>query len=82
VRHGNHHVLAYVREHPRSAPVLCLACFSDEPQTVEPWVLEAAGLHPGVEPRVLHSSRAGGPETPVGDPLRLPAWSFVWLTRG
>ncbi len=80
VRHGNHHVLAYVRHHPRAAPVLCLACFSDEPQTVEPWVLEAAGLRGGAEPRVLHSSRAGGPVAPVGDPLRLPAWSFVWLT--
>ena len=76
VRHGNHHVLAYVREHPRAAPVLCLACFSDEAQTVEPWVLEAAGL--GAHPVVVHSSLDGGP---VGDPLRLPAWSFVWLTR-
>jgi amylosucrase len=79
VRHGNHHVLAYVREHPRAAPVLCLACFADEPQTVEPWVLEAAGIR---DPVVVHSSRAGGPVSEVGDPLRLPAWSFVWLTSG
>ena len=79
VRHGNHHVLAYVREHPRGAPVLCLACFSDEPQTVEPWLLDAAGLGHGV--RVLHASTAGGAPAEVGDPLRLPAWSFVWLTR-
>jgi hypothetical protein len=68
-----------VRKHPRAAPVLCLACFADEPQTVEPWVLEAAGLGPDV--RVLHASRAGGPPAEVGDPLRLPAWSFVWVTR-
>ncbi len=79
LRHGNHHVLAYVRDHPRDAPVLCLACFSDEPQTVEPWLLGAAGVGP--DPRVLHASTAGGPVAEVGDPLRLPAWSFVWLTR-
>ena len=77
VRHGNHRVLAYVREHPRSSPVLCLACFSDEPQPVDRWVLDAAGV--GAHPQVLHASQTGSlrPE----DPLRLPAWSFVWLTR-
>jgi amylosucrase len=77
VKHGNHRVLAYVREHPRASPVLCLACFSDEPRTVDRWVLDAAGV--GAHPRVLHSSQAGDRRS--GDPLRLPAWSFVWLTR-
>ncbi|GAA1938652.1 alpha-amylase family protein [Nocardioides marmoribigeumensis] len=78
VKHGNHRVLAHVREHPRASPVLCLACFSDEPQTVEPWVLDAAGV--GAHPTVLHSSRADRTAAPEW-PLRLPAWSFVWLTR-
>lgn len=66
------HLLAYVREHPRSAPVLCVACFGDDPTTVEPWVLESAGI---TDPVLLHAS----PE--VTDPHRLPAWTFAWVAQ-
>jgi amylosucrase len=69
------HVLAYVRSHPRAAPVLGLACFSDEDAVVDAAVLEQAGI---VQPVHLHSTT--GTLDLVDGRLRLPAWGFAWLT--
>ena len=71
----NPSVLAYVRSHPRAAPVLVLANFSDHPGSVATTVLSEAGL---AAPRVLHPA---GPTLDMrGDRLGLPAWGYVWLT--
>ena len=74
--HDNPHVLAYVREHPRHAPLLVLACFSDEDQYVGPDVLGApasTGRCTCTPPPARWSS--------VGDHLRLPAWGYLWLRQ-
>ena len=76
VEHDNPHVLAYVREHPRHAPVLVLACFSDEDQYVGRDVLGRAGID---RPAHVHSTT--GTLEPVGDHLQLPAWGYVWLRQ-
>ncbi len=68
----NQHLLAYVRHHPRAAPVLCVACFSDDAQPVEAWMFEAAGI---ARPEVLHASAE------VADPRLLPPWTFAWTTQ-
>jgi amylosucrase len=70
------HVLAYVRSHPRAAPVLGLACFSDTPRTVEHDVLGRAGID---EPVHLHST-AGRLDWSRGR-IALPAWGFLWVTN-
>ena len=72
---GNPHVLVYVRRHPRSAPVVCLACFSDTDQGVAGEVVRRAGLS---RPVHLHSS-VGGVHW-AGDSVVLGAWQFLWLT--
>jgi amylosucrase len=75
LRHHNPRVLAYVRSHPRAAPVLCLACFSDEEESVDVAVLHHAGI---TSPVHLHSTT--GELTLRGGGLAMPAWSFVWLS--
>ncbi len=72
---GNARVLAYVRRHPRAAPVVCLACFSDDDEQVAGDVVRRAGLH---RPVHLHSS-TGGVQW-AGDTVVLGAWQFLWLT--
>ncbi len=74
--HANPRVLAYVRSHPRAAPVLALACFSDDPEVVDAAVLHHAGLSDAVH---LHST-AGRVEW-TGGGVRLQPWSFLWLTN-
>ncbi len=69
------HVLAYVRTHPRAAPVLGLACFSDTEALVEHEVLEQAGIH---TPVLLHST-TGRLDLRDGM-LWLPPWGFAWVT--
>jgi amylosucrase len=73
--HGNSRVLTYVRAHPRDAPVLGLACFSDDPESVDPVVLSHAGLR---SPTHLHSTEG----RLVWDEGRLvlPPWGFAWVT--
>jgi amylosucrase len=72
---GNPRVLAYVRRHPRAAPVLCLACFSDTDEGVAGECVRRAGLH---RPLHLHSS-SGGVQW-AGDSVVLGPWQFLWLT--
>ena len=69
------HVLAYVRTHPRAAPVLGLACFADTEQLVEHGLLEQAGIH---TPVLLHST-TGRLDLRDGM-IRLPPWGFAWIT--
>lgn len=70
------HLLAYVRRHPRAAPVLVLANFSDEPTVVEAGVVIGAGIV--ARPQRVHSS--GGELDWTGEGLRLPAWGYAWLS--
>ncbi|MDX6327539.1 MAG: amylosucrase [Nocardioidaceae bacterium] len=70
------HVLAYARSHPRAAPVLGLACFSDTSRTVDHDVLARAGID---EPVHLHST-TGRLDWSRGR-LVLPAWGFSWITN-
>jgi amylosucrase len=72
---GNRRVLGYVRRHPRSAPVVCLACFSDTDEGVAGDVVRRAGLH---RPLHLHSSTGGVRWN--GDTVVLGAWQYLWLT--
>ena len=73
----NPHVLAFVRRHPRAAPVLVLANFSDATQRVPAALLAGQGLH---APRVVHST---GEDLEVGgDHVVLPPWGHVWLSEG
>ncbi len=72
----NPHVLAYVRSHPRAAPVLALANFSDAEESVPIAVLGAAGFS---SPMHLHST-AG--RIVAGDGrIHLPPWGFLWVTN-
>ncbi len=75
LRHTNPRVLAYVRSHPRAAPVLCLACFSDEEETVDGGVLHHAGI---TSPVHLHST--SGELTLRDGGLVMAPWSFAWLS--
>jgi amylosucrase len=68
-------VLAHVRRHPRSAPVVCLACFSDSDEAVPGEVVRSAGLR---RPVHLHSST--GAVRWEGDTVVLGPWQFLWLT--
>jgi len=68
------HVLAFVRTHPRAAPVLVLANFSDSVSSVAAEVLRVAGL---TAPRVLHPAPAGDVG---GDGISLRPWGYLWLT--
>jgi amylosucrase len=72
---GNSRVLGYVRRHPRAAPVVCLACFSDTHESVAGEVVRRAGL---TGPVNLHST-TGGVDW-VGDSVVLGPWQFLWLT--
>jgi hypothetical protein len=68
-------VLAYVRSHPRAAPVLCLACFSDDEELLDAAVLHHAGI---TSPVHLHST-TGELRFHDGGLLMAP-WSFAWLS--
>lgn len=72
---SNPHVLAFLRTHPRAAPVLVLANFSDSEERVPAELLGEGGL---TEPVHLHST-AGRLELRDGQIL-LPAWGHLWLT--
>ena len=68
-------VLAYVRSHPRAAPVLGLACFSDDEERVEQSLLDQAGID---SPVLLHSTT--GSLDLRGGRVHLPPWGFSWIT--
>lgn len=68
-------VLAYRRQHPRSAPFLALINFADWPVTVDRDVPWHAGL--GGDPEVVHASDPGLSLGP--DRIALPGLGFVWL---
>jgi amylosucrase len=72
---SNPHVLAYLRTHPRAAPVLVLANFSDTEEGVPADILGESEL---TEPVHLHST-AGRLELRDGQ-IRLPAWGHLWVT--
>jgi amylosucrase len=72
----NPHVLAYVRAHPRAAPVLALANFSDHEESV---AVATLGGHGFSSPLHLHSTRGriiGGDGR-----IHLPPWGFLWVTN-
>jgi amylosucrase len=71
----SHSVLAYRRVHPRSAPFLALANFSDVTQWPDAGIIARAGLY---EPAHVHSTT--GKLTISTGRIELPAWSFLWLT--
>jgi amylosucrase len=71
----NPHVLAYVRSHPRADPMLALANFSDDEESIG---LDALA-HAGFGARVHVHSSLGRIVTADGR-LHLPAWGFVWAT--
>jgi amylosucrase len=71
----NPHLLAYRRRHPRSAPLLAVANFSDHPQTVYRWLLDAAGIQ---EPEYAYATTRGLDLSDAG--LQLPVWGFAWVT--
>ena len=73
---ASRHVLAYTRSHPRAAPVLCLASFSDDEESVEPTLLEQAGIR---TPVLLHSTT--GRLDLHGGRLWLPPWGFTWISQ-
>ncbi len=73
--HDNRHVLAYLRTHPRSAPVLAFASFSDYEEWVEASLVAQAGIR---HPVHLHSTE-GALRWEHGR-LALRAWSFLWVT--
>ena len=67
------HVLAYRRRHQRSAPLLALANFSDDWQSVDLGLAAAAGIR---DPVHVHSTRGAarpgrGPAPPAGLGFRL-----------
>jgi amylosucrase len=69
------HVLAYRRRHQRSAPLLALANFSDDWQSVDLGLAAAAGIR---EPVHVHSTRR---RLDLGEGrIHLPAWGFAWIT--
>jgi len=69
------HVLAYRRRHQRSAPLLALANFSDDWQSVDLGVVAAAGIR---EPVHVHSTRR---RLDLGEGrIHLSAWGFAWIT--
>jgi amylosucrase len=72
----NVHVLAYRRYHPRAAPLLALASFSDDWEAVDATVVSRAGVH---RPEHLHSTLG---RLDVGDgAVWLPPWGFAWITQ-
>ena len=75
LEHDNPHVLAYRRTHPRAAPVVVLANFSDDREGVS---LAQVGL--GGSLRDLHSSR-GRVDTSDGR-LWLEPWGHAWVSEG
>ncbi len=69
------HVLAYRRRHQRSAPLLALANFSDDWQSVDLGLAAAAGIR---EPVHVHSTHR---RLDLGEGrIHLPAWGFAWIT--
>jgi amylosucrase len=71
---ASQHVLAYRRVHPRSAPFLALANFSDHPTWLDSEVIGRAGIR---SPRHVHSTV--GSLTRHDAMIELPAWGFVWI---
>ena len=72
---SNPHVLAFLRTHPRAAPVLVLANFSDTEESVSADLLGDSGL---TQPVHLHST-ASRLDLRDGR-IQLPAWGHLWLT--
>ena len=70
----DHHVLAFVRQHPRARPLLVCANFSDGPSRVDAWVLQEAGI---TEPRRI--DRDEPLQTDAAGTITLPAWGYVWI---
>jgi len=70
------HVLAFVRKHPRAAPVVVLANFSDHDESVSDDVFRRGGL---TSPRHLHSSN--GRLVVTHGRVQLAAWGYVWVTQ-
>jgi amylosucrase len=75
VSQPNARVLAFARSHPRGAPLLVVACFSDTEELVPDSVLSHAGI---TSPVHVHST-SGQLEWSRGA-LRLAPWSFAWVT--
>ena len=71
----DHHVLAFVRHHPRARPLLVCANFSDDPSRVDAWVLREAGID---EPRRV--DRDEPLDLDASGTLTLPAWGFAWIS--
>ena len=68
------HVLAYRRQHPRSGPLVALANFSDDWQSVDLGLLAAAGI---MVPAHAHSTRG---RLDLGEGrAHLPPWGFAWI---
>ncbi len=76
----NPRVLAYVRRDPRAAPVLCLACFSDQEEHVSASTLASAGWLGGPGAVLLHASQEALQWRDGG--LVLGAWQFAWVRLG
>lgn len=72
---SNPHVLAYLRTHPRAAPVLALASFSDTAESVS---AELLGENAIFRPVHLHST--AGRADLRGGLIHVPAWGHLWLT--
>lgn len=72
---SNPHVLAFLRTHPRAAPVLVLANFSDAEESLPAGLLVDWGLD---QPVHLHST-IGQLDLRDGR-LHLPAWGHLWMT--
>jgi len=77
LRVDNAHVLAFRRAHPRAAPVVVLANFSDRDESVADDVFDRAGL---AAPQHLHS--AHGRLVVTHGRVQLGPWSYVWVTEG
>jgi len=77
LRVDNAHVLAFRRAHPRAAPVVVLANFSDRDESVADDVFDRAGL---ATPQHLHSAQ--GRLVVTHGRVQLGPWSYVWVTEG
>lgn len=69
------HVLAYARRNQRSVPLLALANFSDDWQSVDAGLPATVGLS---DPALVHSTL--GRLDCADERLHLPPWGFAWLT--
>ena len=72
----NDHVLAFRRKHPRAAPVVVLANFSDHDESVDVDVLRRGGL---ASAQHLHSSN--GRLVITHGRVELAPWGYLWATE-